>query len=425
MTSGLMAKPPSSDKFSREMKPHYGRVVVAVAFLTMAVGGPVNSTFSVFFVAMLEEFRWSRADTALAFSVSMLVFGVSATAVGALIDRFGPRKVIPAGGALLSLSLALTASVREPWHLYLIYGVGVSLGITLIGFIPTSTVIAAWFRHRRATAIGLAMAGRGVGVLWLLPFSQYLIGSIGWRQAYLFLAALILATVVPLNALFQRGLPEVQKARPLPPLPDSQAPRGEAGWNLLRAVRDTSFWISMVTGFVQGLGFSAVMVHLVAHMVGVGYTKLFAAAILGTSAALRAVGGVAGGYFSDRVGRARGFGLCTAAALLGLFLLMAASGGGAPLAWAFALLYGLGSGGRGTILVSQKADIFPGARFGSILGLTQVGTGLGGALGPWLAGWIYDRLLSYYPAFLMVAGAMALSAAGVWLTELASRRRRE
>lgn len=420
-----MATPPSSEKSSPGLKLHYGRIVVAVAFLTLAIGGPVNSTFAVFYVAMLEEFRWSRADTALAFSVSMLVFGVSATAVGALIDRFGPRKVIPAGAALLSLSLALTAGVREPWHLYLVYGVGVSLGITLIGFIPTSTVVAAWFRRRRATAMGVAMGGRGIGVLWLVPFSQYLIASLGWRQAYLILAALILATVVPLNALFQRGHPEAQGARPPTPLPDPQAAGRESGWNLSRAMRDLPFWISMVTGFVQGISFSAVMVHLVAHMVGVGYTKLFAAAALGTSAALRAAGGVAGGYLSDHVGRARGFSLCTAAALLGLFLLMAASGGERLLAWAFVLLYGLGSGGQGTIFVSQKADIFPGARFGSILGLSQVGTGLGAALGPWVAGWIYDRFESYYLALLMVAGAMALSAAGVWLTELASRRRKE
>ena len=178
---------------------YYGWLVVGLTFLTMAIGGSIVSTFPVFYVTFLEEFGWSRADTALAFSTSMVTFAISAGPIGALIDRFGPRVVVPSGVVVLGAGLVLMSAVSSRFTLYLFYGVIVALGVTLIGMIPTSTVVSQWFVRMRSTALGIAHSGRSAGSLILVPLSAFLIGWAGWRSAYLILAAGIVAVLLPLN----------------------------------------------------------------------------------------------------------------------------------------------------------------------------------------------------------------------------------
>ncbi|MFQ5895191.1 MAG: MFS transporter [Nitrospinota bacterium] len=394
---------------------YYGWVVVGVAFLTMALGGTVNATFSVFYIAILEEFRWSRAETALAFSLSMATFALAAAPAGALIDRWGPRRVLPAGVGVLCMGLALSSLVHAPWHLYLLYGVVTALGITLVGFVPTHTVVSRWFIRRRAIALGLAQAGRGVGALLVVPFAQLLIGWVGWRHAYWVLALLIGGVLIPLNYLFQRGGPEEVGLRPDGLSEAAAPPAAPVSWTLSRALRDASFWVLLPTGALHGVTFGAVMVHQVAHMVDVGLPALLAASVFGLTALIRAGAGIGGGWVSDRVGRVPTYLAASALTLGGIFALAQAGPGGASWAYVFALLYGLGSGARGTSLVALKADLFRGPHFGSILGMSQLGTGLGAAVGPWLAGYIFDRTGDYQLAFLLVAASILLSALGAWV----------
>ena len=167
---------------------YYGWLVVGVMFLTMSIGGSIVGTFPVFYVAFLEEFGWTRAETALAFSTSMVTFALMAGVVGAMIDRWGPRVVMPVGVVLLSCGLVLTATVSNLLMLYLYYGVISAIGITMIGFVPTSTVVSQWFVKRRATAMGIALSGRSFGSILFIPLTAFLIGWIGWRSTYLVFA---------------------------------------------------------------------------------------------------------------------------------------------------------------------------------------------------------------------------------------------
>jgi MFS family permease len=154
---------------------YYGWVVVGLTFATMAIGGSIVSTFGIFFVEFLKEFGWSRADTALAFSTSMVTFALAAGPIGALIDRWGPRTVISTGVAVLGLGLFLMANVSSRPTLYFYYGVVVALGVTLIGMIPTSTVVSQWFIQYRSTAMGMAHAGRSAGSFVMVPLAAFLI----------------------------------------------------------------------------------------------------------------------------------------------------------------------------------------------------------------------------------------------------------
>ena len=401
-----------------EGSPHYyGWVVVGLTFVTMAIGGSIVSTFGVFFVEFTDEFGWSRADTALAFSTSMVTFALAAGPIGALIDRWGPRTVISSGVAVLGIGLLFMANVSSRPTLYFYYGVIVALGVTLIGMIPTSTVVSQWFVQYRSTAMGMAHAGRSAGSMVMVPLSAFLIAWIGWRGAYLWLAVGITVLLFPLNLMFHRNRPQTPKKKSPP------EDRGD-GWTLQLALRDQAFWLLFLSGIFQGMSFSIIGVHQVAHMVDIGITKITAAWLLGFMAILRAVGGIGGGWIGDRIGRRSTFVVASLLGMSGVVCLMLLSVDRMILAYLFILLNGIGAGARGTSFVSLKADIFPGRSFGRILGFSQMGAGLASAVGPWFAGYIFDVLGSYQLAFWLVLAVNVLSlATGVAATRRATQSR--
>jgi len=360
----------------------------------MAVGGSIVSTFPIFYVTFLEEFAWSRADTALAFSISMVTFALAAGPIGAFIDRFGPKIVIPLGVMVLTSGLVMMSAVSSRFSLYLYYGVFVALGVTLIGMVPTSTIISRWFVKRRATTLGIVHSGRSIGSLILVPLSALLIGWFGWRSAYLLLAGGIIVILLPLNLIFHRPWPESL---------ETAFPSGEVeNWTLAQALRGRAFWLMFFSGVFQGASFSIVGVHQVAHMVDVGFTKIMAAWLLGLLAVMRACGGIFGGWIGDLIGRRLTFAVSGFLGIFGVACLMFVSADHWLLAYLFILLYGVGAGARGTSFVSLKADIFPGKSFGRILGFSQLGAGLASGLGPWAAGYIFDVTGNYHYAFILV-----------------------
>ncbi|MDE0332548.1 MAG: MFS transporter [Nitrospinae bacterium] len=405
-----------SESANETSSRYYGWVIVGLTFITMAVGGSVVGTFPVFYVAFLDEFGWSRADTALAFSFSMATFAISAGFIGAMVDRWGPRVIIPTGITILAVGLALMSKVSSLPTLYLFYGGIVALGITMFGFIPTSTVVSQWFAQRRSVAMGISLSGRSCGGILMVPFSAYLIATFGWRTAYVFLAIGIIVLLVPLNMLLHRSRADI------PPKMTGDDP--ESSWTLKEALSDSIFWLLFLAGIFNGVGFSVVGVHQAAHMVDVGMSTLKAASLIGGLAVVRALGGILGGWVGDRIGRSRTFYLLSLVAMSGVILLMNLSERFAWLGYAYVLVYGIGAGARGAIFVSLKADIFAGKSFGRILGVSQTGGGLASAVGPWIAGYIFDIWESYYWAFILVLCVQMLSLVAVAAASAQATRRK-
>ncbi len=390
-----------SEKASENSSRYYGWVIVGVTFTTMAIGGSVVGTFPVFYVAFLEEFGWSRADTALAFSFSMATFAISAGFIGAMVDRWGPRVIIPTGITILGIGLVLMSMVSSLSSLYLFYGGIVALGVTMFGFIPTSTIISQWFTQRRSVAMGISLSGRSCGGIFMVPFSAYMIAAFGWRSAYVLLAIGVVVLLVPLNASLHRSRTDTSTRK-------TKEGRN-ANWTLKEALSDWVFWLLFLAGIFNGIGFSVIGVHQAAHMVDIGMSTMKAASLIGGLAVVRALGGILGGWIGDRIGRTRTFYLLSLVAISGVFLLMNLSENRAWLAYTYVLVYGVGAGARGAIFVSIKADIFSGKSFGRILGFSQMGGGLASAVGPWLAGLFFDFWKSYYWAFVLVMVVQLLS----------------
>ncbi len=398
----------------------YGWVVVGICFLTLAVGGATNGSFSIFYVAMLKEFHWSRADTAGAYSLSMLVFSLCGPLVGWLIDRFGTRKVMPFGVIVLTIGVLSSSSISSLWQLYLFYGVLMAAGVTHIGFIPNVLIISNWFFRHRALALGIANAGRGAGALILLPIIQYAIQKAGWRHAYLFLGALVFIVLLPLLAIFQRGRPldkgliRLGDADTASDLAENSTPV-PVGPSLPDAIRSYRFWTLGILGIASGASFSGLFVHAVAYMGDVGYPTFFAATIFGLTGAFRSGGGIVGGFFSDRYGREMAFTIFSVLTFIGMMTLIFSRPEAPLMIYAFAIMHGLGSGATGTISSSLQADVFQGKSFGLIFGFIQAAAGIGAALGPWLTGLIYDTQGTYLPALQGILGIYVLAVAGVWI----------
>src|SRR5437879_13567278 len=115
------------------MTSRRGGLLLGGAFVTFAISAALMHSYSVFLVAFLEEFRWSRAETSLAFSVSQLVGGASAPFVGALVDRLGPRRLVLLGGSVLALGLLGSSHAGALWQIVVLYGVLMTLGANCLG----------------------------------------------------------------------------------------------------------------------------------------------------------------------------------------------------------------------------------------------------------------------------------------------------
>ncbi len=185
----------------------YGWIIVGVAFTAWAISTSPRQTFPIFLLALLDEFGWSRALAAGAFSVHMLSYALGGWALGALVDRLGPRRVIIASTACLTLALLLCSRIRTLWHLYVLFGVLGGTAIGGVGYVPNNALLSRWFRRYRGLAAGLSQSGVPLGTAIFSPLTQLAIGAAGWRVTYLGFGLLVAGTSLPLVVGFLRDDP--------------------------------------------------------------------------------------------------------------------------------------------------------------------------------------------------------------------------
>lgn len=406
----------------------YGWVIVVVCGLTLVVAFGVRLSFSVFFVVLLDEFAWSRANTALIFSINMLVFALFSTPAGMALDRWGVRRVFGVGAALLGLGLLLSSRIQSLSHLAITYGVIVGLGITVLGLGPQASVISRWFVRKRGLAIGLAFAGTGLGAMVLIPATAILVTGIGWRGTYVILAALALA-MIPAIVYFLRlspakiGLyPDGEKSSQH--YPQDASTRSPGGWKMSEVVRSPAFWLVIVASLGAIGPLRMLTVHQLAAIESAGVDRLFAATIIGLTGAITTLAFIFWGGLSDRIGRRFAYllgSLCLLAAIVILGNLQGTESSG----WLFgyALMLGLGEGSRSLLVTAVASDLFPGNALGAVNGAVGSAFGAGAALFPWLAGRIFDQSGSYTTAFQLAMVAILISTVAFWLAPTLAQKK--
>ena len=419
--------PPEDDKVRNPMRLpfFYGWIVVAVTFVTMAIGVNARTSFSLLFPPIIDEFGWERGVTAGAFSFGFLASGVASPLIGRMMDRFGPRAVMEVGIALMGGGLLLAPLTTQPWHLYLTLGVMVGAGSVCLGYSGQSLFLPNWFNRRRGLALGLAFTGVGIGSITLLPWAQHMIEQTGWRTACTAIGILVLVVLAPINLLLRKrpediGLRSDGDAAPSPSAkPVSYIVDPDwAGidWTLSRAVRTARFWWLALGYFCALYIWYAVQVHQTKYLLDIGFSPGVAVWALGVVSLLGIPGQIVLGHLSDRLGRewiwttsCLGFAICYAAlialahvpTLMLVYVVVLAQG---------ALGYGLTS-----ILGAVVVEIFQGKHYGSIFGSVMLAGLAGGASGPWITGLLHDLSGNYTIAFAIGIGVSGLSAVAIWM----------
>lgn len=384
------------------LDPRY-RIVFGACLTQFIVVGLLFS-YGLFFAVFEQEFGWPRAILSASISLTVLSMGLLAAFSGRLSDLYGPRPVLGVAGVLLGLGVAAISQVGEPWHLFLIFGVFIGVGMATHDVVTLSTV-ARWFVNRRGAMTGVVKVATAVGQIGLPPLVALLIAVLGWREAIM-VVGVAAAVLLLLAALLMDhpGADDASPARAGSPEPKSVAFRA--------ATRTRAFWTLCAAQFLFFPILPAVPLHIVAHGADLGLTIAETAGLVSTIGAASIAGRLVIGGALDRIGGRRAYMLGLAPLIASLLALLAID---TPVAlFAAMAVYGFGHGGMFTVVLPTVAEYFglssSGALFGSILFFGA----LGGAFGPIMAGVVFDETGSYAPAFLAMAAMAALAAALVY-----------
>jgi MFS family permease len=390
-------------------------VLVAGVGLSLNYGPIIAATFGVFLKPLSQEFGWSRTGISLAFSLANLVMSGALPLIGRLVDRLGARKVILPSVLIFGLGvMSFYFLSAHLWHFYAIY---LLLGGVISGTLSAySKVVSRWFDQKRGLALGLAMAGMGVGAFIMPPLAQALITTVGWRQAYVFLGLLVMGITMPVVGLFLKETPQRMGLWPdgamvAPAAGVAKRDGQEPGLSGREAWHTSAFWLMVGAFFLQSVGFHGYYIHLVPLLTDHGVSAQSAAMVMSLGAVGGMLGRVGGGYLLDRF-FAPYVAVCFfCGSALGIFLLWSGAGGG--LAFVAAFLGGLGVGAEFDIIAYMVSRYFGLRAFGEIYGYVFAAFTLGGVIGPPLMGIGFDSTGSYSPVLggfvvttLMAVGLM-------------------
>jgi MFS family permease len=398
----------------------YGWVIIAVAVITSMLVYGVRYSFSIFFPEILDEFGWTRGRTALMMSINVLVYGLMAPVVGTLSGRWKPKIMMFAGVIILALAMIGCSLARQLWHFYICFGVIVPVGTAMCGWPIISPALMNWFATRRGLIMGIGQAGSGLSFVYGL-LAQYLILHLGWRSAYLVLAIILAAVLLPLHHFVFHYHPRSKGVRAYGSddfrfekyVEESVLARS---WTVREMLHTYQLWLLVLYFFLfWGISCFLVLAHQIKYAVDAGYSAVSAVSVFALYGVAMLLG-QASGVISDRLGREKTMALSSLAALVGLSALIAVRDTSQPwLLYIYALGFGYGGGLSTAIVFAGTADIFYGRHFGTASGILLTGMGLGGAVGPWLGGYLYDTTGSYDSSLILCMASIVLASVSYWV----------
>jgi len=390
--------------------------VLAVGFLVMALGFGLRNAFSVFYPEIVADFGWSRGGTAAMFSLNILIYGLLSPFVGGIVERVRPQLLLSCGIVVIGGGAVLCGFATTEWHFYLLYGFLVAVGAALIGVTPLAAIVTPWFSRNRGLVFSILASGFGVSLV-SASLVQYLISTYGWRNAYFITGLAVIAVVVPLTLLFIRRAPATEHdvaATGATDLSEGRtqkeaAPWAQHEWTLRRTLRTPQFWMLWVAGFLQiGVAEKIAIAHQVYFFRDVGYSPMDSAMFYSVFGVFFVVGTL-GSSVSDKLGREKVYLPACGISIASVALLFVVRDASNPwMANLFAACFGLGLGAMPPVMFAAVSDLFHGKSYGSILGMMVLGVSLGGAVSPWLAGYMHDVTGSYTTSLFLLLGALVL-----------------
>jgi MFS family permease len=362
----------------------------------VVVGGGID-TVGVFVNAIAGGLGWSRSALSLGVSVGSLSAAVATPLVGLAIDRVGVRVPMTLGVALLAVGFAILTVMQAPWH-FVAANLFLGAGFAACALLPLTVAITVCVRERTALALGIAAAGASAGALVLAPTLQLTVEALGWREAYVVLGAAVVVTPLPFLAfVLPRGrLQRTHQAEP------GEVRAAESAGGAERPRSGIAFLAALM--IFPGLVLFAVSVHLVPYLTGCGLSGRSAATTLGVSIGVSAIGKISGGWLADRIGALRVLRLALLLGAASFAFLLRAEVFAALVG--FVACYGLSIGTQIAVIPPLARDVLGVRRFGTLFGALQLGAMVASAVGPIVAGLLFDATGRYTEAIGLWGAAM-------------------
>ena len=401
-----MNSPPEPKK-----KLSYGWIVAIAGAAVFAVGGNLPNIFGIFIKPLIHEFGWSRAAISGVITTRGIVTGLTSTITGTLSDRHGPRKFILAGVLLSGLGYLLASLTINLWQLYLFLGVGYGVGMSLL-LVPILGTSTKWFGSKSALANGVTLSGFGLSQVFLPPIATLIILQYNWQHSFIFLG--IIALAIGTAGWYFIRIPPHSMAQSLKSQGEIDADYRrknstivEEGYTFSQIMHTPTLWLLFMIYLVVAASYHLVVTHIVAAATDTGITPEAASIALTFSGITGVVGGLTLGGMANKIGNKTVLVLCLVIQALGVFCLAEADN--LPTFYIISIVFGLAYGGTTPIVPALSAGFFGTRLIGSIVGILNVAYASGAAIGPILAGYIYDIHGSYYTAFILAGSALMIT----------------
>lgn len=395
---------------------YYGWVVVAASAIGLFFGAfpIVVFSFGVFYPAFVRDFHSGRAAVAFAFTLHNSVGLVCAVWIGALVDRFGPRRIILPGLTALGIVLLSAQAIGAAiWQLYIFY---VALGAVSCATtaLPYSLAVSSWFDRRRGLALGTMMGGLGAGAIVVPPVAQWLILHYGWRATFAIAGCASLIVGIPTVAVFLRDASGEPQCKTHPTLKPSEAQ--DLAWE--EVWRSSRFWIMIAVFMTTSASVHACFIHLPQIVAHADATATKAAIITSLLGAAVLIGRVGTGYFLDRYFGPYVTSFLFSAGAIGVALLLIRATDSTTYIAAF--LVGLAFGAEMDVMAFLLGRYFGVHNLGKAFGVAFAAFVLAGGLGPLIMAFAFDKTGSYRLALGFFS--LASAAASVVVARLGSYR---
>ncbi len=371
--------------------------------------GPSQYAFgslALFIKPLSEEFGWDRANITLATTFFTLALMFSLPVAGRIADAVGTKRLLIPSMLVVGISLAtIPLLVSAPWHLWAIFAVIGCLGAGA-NALPYMRTVSAWFDRRRGLAIGVTLAGAGLGYTYVPPLLHITTESYGWRASYFVLAGLTCFVAVPLVVLFFREAPSELKMRS--PETVSQPAADDLAIDRNNALRSRTFWKLFAIFGLLSFSLYGLMIHSVSMLTDRGMSMenaAYGASLIGITITFSRI---VIGYLCDRFFVPRIAAAAFAASTIGL-LVLAFGASGAPAYFAL-ILIAFSIGAEIDMMTFLTTRYFGIRHFGEIYGILFASLLIGTSLGPWLFGRSFDASGSYIMMLWIAAGLTGIAA---------------
>jgi len=410
---------PLPDGLNTRAVSSYGWIIVTACALMIFVTYGLFYSYSIFFKPLTDHSHWDRATVSLIYSAAVIIRGAASIATGWLADRYGARKIMVFCGFMMGAGFLLSSRVTSLWQFFLTYAVIEAIGMSGIFGIGTA-LVSRWFTKNRGIALGIVASGSGLGTMLITPGIERLVNAVDWSQAFV-ICGVAAGVLMIAAALFLRtpsvSSPPTEKDAEHSARTDSDSPPGVS---LGEALRDRRMLLIMASFLPFFFGTQIVMVHLVNYATDTGIDPLVAATFVSVIGAVSIAGRLSIGVIAEKIGLYKSLILTCVFLVLSFVLLLFTR---APWSfYLFAVLFSIPYGCEVTQIPLVIGKYFGTRAMATLMGVTIFVIGLGGALGPWVAGKIFDITGSYDGAFIIGAVAAMISIVAVLLLKRQDNR---